>query len=333
MATIWDANNKQTNITLSGGSLTATAGNTSSSAGVRATRVITGPTYLEYAIGSLTGGTLLLGLAAYSWAFASLQLGADNSSLSYQSSGVVRINGITLSTIQGFAATNTVQMFYSPRLEQVWFNVNNGNWNNSVSNVPSDNPATAVGGISTATLLTGGGGPLFPAMSSTGAAGNTNALTAHFSSSGWTYSAPTGGASVDACGGVGKAPIYASGTPDYVGAATQNPVTTTAQKSPFNIVTGGSYSQGANTPNLATKVWSPAATATHVSGTVTENGLPVAKIVRIYDHNTGDFLGETTSSAVDGTYSIPALGRTNVVALAFDLPNFDAIVWDEVTPV
>jgi hypothetical protein len=330
VATLWDTNQKTASITLSGGSLTATASNTSGSAGVRSTRVVTGPTYMEFAIGSLTGGTLLLGLADYSWAFSTNNLGATADSLSYQSSGAVKINATTLSTIQTFAATNTVQMFYSPRLEQVWFNVNNGNWNNSASNVPSDNPALAVGGISTATL---NASALFAAFSSAGAAGNTNALTAHFSSSGWTYSAPSGGASIDACGGVGRAPAYASGTPDYVGAANQQPVTTTAQKSPFNIVTGGSYSLGANTPNLATRLWSPAATATHISGTVTENGLAVAKIVRIYDHNTGDFLGETTSSAVDGSYSIPALGHTNVVALAFDLPNYDAIVWDGVTPV
>ena len=332
MATTWDANNKSASIALSGSNLIATASNTSGQAGVRATRVVTGPTYGEYTIGSLTGGTLFIGLADYSWTFSATALGADTHGLSYQSSGVVRINGTTLSTIQTFAATNVVQYFYSPKLEQIWFNVNNGNWNNNAANVPSDNPATAVGGISTSTLATGGGGPLFPAMSSSGAASNSNAVTAAFSSSGWSFSAPSGGASVDVVGVAATDNQFANNKPQLDGPVRQDPVTTTAQRDPWGTAVGGWYGISKNTPNTAIKVWSPAATATHVSGFVYENGLPVKKIVRLYDHNTGDFLGETTSAA-DGSYSIPGLGRTNVVAIAFDPTTFNAICWDQVTPV
>ena len=333
MATTWDPNNKSASIALSGGNLIATASNTSGSASVRATRVVTGPTYLEYTIGSLTGDTLLVGMVDYSFNLSSTALGADTHGLSYQSSGAVKINGTTLSTIQTFAASNVVQMFFSPKLQQVWFNVNNSaNWNNSSSNVPSDVYGTAVGGISTATLATGGGGPLFPAMSSTGAASNTNAVTAAFSSAGWTYSAPSGGASVDAVGVAATDNQFANNKPQLDGPVRHDTVTTNVQRMFYGTAAGAWFSFSANTPNTWVKFWSPAATATHVSGFVYENGLPVKKIVRLYDHNTGDFLGETTSAA-DGSYSIPGLGRTNVVAIAFDPTTFNAICWDQVTPV
>jgi len=329
-ATTWDPNNKNSAIALSGGNLTATASNTSSQAGVRATRVLTGPTYLEYTIGSLTGGTLFVGMCTYGWGFSTTALGADTQGLSYQSSGVVRVNNSTLSTIQTFAATNVVRMAVSLRLQQVWFNVGNGNWNNNASNVPSDNPAVAVGGISYATMAAFN---LLPAMSSAGAAGNTNAVTAAFSSSGWGFSAPSGFASPDTCGASGFAVDLPSSTAPYSGPARQDPFSGTYQKKmTLPVAAGAWYGISNNTPNTAVKIWSPAAAATHVSGFVYENGLPVKKIVRLYDHTDGTFLGETTSAA-DGSYSIPGIGRTNVVAIAFDPTTFNAICWDQVTPV
>ena len=77
MATTWDPNNKSASIALSGGNLIATASNTSGSASVRATRVVPGPTSLEYTIGSLPGGTLLVGMVDYSFNLSSTALGAE----------------------------------------------------------------------------------------------------------------------------------------------------------------------------------------------------------------------------------------------------------------
>ena len=77
----------------------------------------------------------------------------------------------------------------------------------------------------------------------------------------------------------------------------------------------------------------PAAAATHVSGIVTANGSPVSTRLRAYDHNTGEMLGETTSSAIDGSYSIPSLGRTSVMVVAIDAPTYNSLSYDTVLPL
>jgi hypothetical protein len=334
VATTWDPNNTTAGCALSGGNLTATCTNTSSVCGTRATRIITGPTYFELKPTSLTGGTLGIGVATFTWISNFSQLGTSTNNLGYFASGAIKFNGSTVQTIQTFAVNNIVQFAFSLRLQQYWINVNNGNWNNNGAAVVSDDPAVAAGGFSFP-AFTGNSLQLLPAFDSLGAASNTNAVTAQFSSGSWTYSAPSGFASIDAVGtSGGRAVDLPSSTAPYSGAARQDPFSGSYRfKTMLSAAAGAWYGISKNTPNTAVKIWSPAATATHVSGTVTESGVPVAKIVRIYDHNTGDFLGETTSSAVDGSYSIPGLGRSNVVAIAFDLPSYDALVWDGVAPV
>ena len=43
-------------------------------------------------------------------------------------------------------------------------------------------------------------------------------------------------------------------------------------------------------------------------------------------------LAQVTSSAIDGSYTLPSLGRTKVFAVAFDDPTYNAVVYDGLVP-
>jgi hypothetical protein len=202
--------------------------------------------------------------------------------------------------------------------------VDGGNWNNDV--IGNQNPVGNVGGIDFSSMAFDTLLPVFGASTTTGAG------TANFTGS-FAHTAPTGYISVDTSSALGHAAELTSSTPPHDGPARQDPVTVNAQKTGFGTGAGGWYGISKNTPSTAVKQWSPAATATHVSGTITANGSPVSTKVRAYDHNTGEFLGETLSSAGDGSFSIPALGRASVVVVAMDAPNYNAMVFDTVTPL
>lgn len=302
-ATTWDPNNKAAGITLSSGNLVALAAS-GTNPGVFATRPITGKSYGEHTVTTIPGN-FALGFANRSWNDASTTiLGGDANGLAFRQDGTVKLNNANLTTIQTYAVGNVVQFAIDPFAALVWFNVNNGSWNNS----GAANPATGVGGIDYSSMSYGS---LLPAF---GAVTTTSKVTTVFSSGGWTYPAPSGFSSVDAVGASGVAADLLSATAPYLGAARQDPLTGSFQRVSINQAGWG--------PNGST----------NVSGTVTESGSPVAKIVRIYDRASGKFLGQTTSSAIDGTYSIPAFGHAPVVAVAFDDPTYNALVFDEVIP-
>jgi len=249
-------------------------------------------------------------------------LGADANAVGYRgSTGVVALNGSTLSTIQTHTLGDVVQVAADLGMQLVWFNVNNGNWNNNAAN----SPASGTGGISFSTMTWG---ELLPAV---GLSIGVQA-TGRFTSGSQSFAAPSGFSALDSATVTTTPAELCSASPTHDGPARQDPVTTTAQRDPWATAAGAWYGISNNTPNTAVKIWSSAATATHVSGFVYENGVGVKKTVRLYDHTDGTFLGETTSAA-DGSYSIPALGRTNVLAVAFDPTTFNAICWDQVTPV
>ena len=72
-----------------------------------------------------------------------------------------------------------------------------------------------------------------------------------------------------------------------------------------------------------------------VSGIITENGSPVARTVRAYDRDTGAFIAGTTSSAVDGSYSIDTGTATEVFVIAFDDDAgtvYNAVILDKIIP-
>lgn len=188
MATVFTALRKSSTATLSGGNLTVTVA--TSTAAAAADRIISGPTYGEYTIGASLTGTIAVGFCNGEFAFTTTLLGANLNSLGYDQAGAVKINNVTLSTIQTFAATDRIGWAINPATQLVWFRKNNGNWNNDV--IANQDPAAGLGGISTATLQKG---VIIPAVSATAVVPN-QAITAKFSTP-FTDTAPTGFVTVD----------------------------------------------------------------------------------------------------------------------------------------
>lgn len=76
----------------------------------------------------------------------------------------------------------------------------------------------------------------------------------------------------------------------------------------------------------------------YVSGTVKQDSTLVARLVRVYNRSTGELLGSTTSSAIDGSFHCPVGPFTGqVFVIAFDdtgtAPDYNAAVCDLVTPL
>lgn len=72
-----------------------------------------------------------------------------------------------------------------------------------------------------------------------------------------------------------------------------------------------------------------------ISGTVLETGNPVARIVRAYRRSDGIFLAQTTSLALDGSFSFSSLpNSTECFIVAFDdtgsVPDYNALIFDRI---
>jgi hypothetical protein len=240
-ATTWDDTLKSAaGMTLSGGSLTATA---TAAASVGATQNCTGPTYFQVTIGTAIATSQQVGMVTRRANFGTTLLGNDaNLSIGYHSGGTVRINNAVVTTIQTFAANAVVDVAYNPNAKLIWFRTNNGNWNNDV--IANQNPAGNVGGISTA----GVSGPLYPAW---GAAATGNNATAKFTS-GFTYTPPTGYITVDTrnFGALINSEVPIDETYTQLGPAIDGTVATPSVKTPWpmDIASSGggpiSYSFG-----------------------------------------------------------------------------------------
>jgi hypothetical protein len=86
------------------------------------------------------------------------------------------------------------------------------------------------------------------------------------------------------------------------------------------------------THGVASK-WFLGAILSYVSGFIREAGVAVAgRRVQAYDRDTGELIGDAKSAA-DGSYSIPAMGRTKVRIIANDPTAFNSLAIDDVTPV
>lgn len=69
-----------------------------------------------------------------------------------------------------------------------------------------------------------------------------------------------------------------------------------------------------------------------VTGTVTEGGVPVAKLVRLYDSVSGILVAQTTSDPGTGQYTFIGIGFPLVDIVAKDPPNYRAQIYDRVVP-
>lgn len=298
-ATAWDANFKSAGIALTTfGGVLLDASITSGNSNVAATRPLSGKTYFEVKAQNKPT-TVAVGLCnrAISMSSGTL-LGGDANGLGFRDNGTVLLNNSTLTTIQSYANGDTVCVAVDPAGRLIWFRTNGGNWNNS----GTADPATGAEGIDLSTMAFG---TLYPACGGVFSATPNNEWLATFTS-GFAQTPPSGFITIDTMQAVGR--------------------------SGFKTPAGAWYGISKNTPGTRTRFWSPAAAETDVSGVVTAAGSPIATRVRLYDQATGELLGETTSSAVDGSYSIPALGRAKVMAIAIDAP-FGAEIFDNITPL
>jgi hypothetical protein len=332
-ATTWDPLAKGVSVTLSGSNLIATF-NTGTPYGVAATRQITSAkTYYEL-VATTMSALVAIGLIDRSGSGTSgitfamtNELGYDIHSVALRNNGQVLCNSVALATIQSFTQGDRIQIAYDLTVNppQIYFNVNNGNWNNSGAN----NPATGVGGIALPSNFGANGSPAVPAVS---CANSTPAavITASFTT--FTYTAPTGFVSPDTVGGVGyNADTNISGSARFTadGPARQDPVTGAAFRNAFPVAAGGWYGGSRLYPQ-----WSPAAAAKTISGTVKENGAAVAgRTVRLFNKATGDFIAQTVSAPTTGAYSFQALNPALTYdVIAFD-PGYNALILDNVSGV
>lgn len=300
-ATTLNSGQKSPNITLSGGSLVATSSGTG---GVKATRPLTGKAYFEGTITTLTG-TPSIGIAAQSWTNI-FDLGSQNNTLGYLSSGAVKCNGFTIATIATYAAGNIICCAIDPLNKLAWFRVGtSGNWNNS----GTADPATGVGGIDFGTNLTLPD-TFYPAVE---ASLTGTVWTMNFSSPAGVV--PTGFAIVDTIG--------------YTKAMATTPTF------PLPGALPAAYGfRAAPMPKSQTALgYFNGTTITKVSGVTKEGGSPIAsKKVEVYDRITGELLGTTISDG-SGAWEVPCLGRPAVRVVGSDPTTYNSVVFDNVAPV
>lgn len=289
-------------------------------------RITSSLTYAEMTIGSTLTGSSRVGICGDSFP-STTRLGDDNTGLGYDAGGTVKLNNTTISTIMTYTASDRIGVAVDSMKKLIWFRKNNGNWNNDI--IGNQNPVGGVGGISFSTMSYGSlrlawGG----AISSTVAG-----VTAAFASASWTDTTPTGFVTIDTFGALAyNSSVSKNATFNFstLGAGKSATVSSSSQVSSTRAsrgtaITGAWYG--------GIRLWSPAGTATVVSGTVSEIGSPVSnKVVRVYDSATGAFLGYTVTDG-SGAYSIPALGRTKVDVVAKDPTTYQAMIYDRVTPV
>lgn len=186
--TTFDPSNHGPHIVLSNGNLTATSNTLGSSYEIARSIAShsTGKFYSEKTINAnpSTGNGLCVGITDATTSLTTY-LGSDLHSIGYFGGGSVDLNNVTITTIQSWTATNVVQEAVDLGAQLIWWNVNNGNWNNS----GTANPATGVGGISISTLTAGA---YYSAICYQTTAGNQITGNWGAASPGYTYSAPSG---------------------------------------------------------------------------------------------------------------------------------------------
>ena len=317
-ASIFDVANKGASVTLSGSNLVATV--SSGTGSVRGTNKISGLTYFEMVIGATLSGSSRVGVCNPAQDFTTL-LGVNANGVGYNADGTVKINNSNVATIATYTTNNNIGVAIDPVNKLIWFRVNGGNWNNDV--IGNQNPVGAVGGISFSSV----GANFSPAWGGSA----TASATAKFASGSWTYTAPTGYGDADTmqtAGVNGDVADRASSITQYGPAIVSTPASfgvVASPSGPRDTTLQDAYYKG-------TSPYSPAGSPTYVAGVVKEAGVAVSgKTVNLYDAETGVLLGSDVSDG-SGLFSIHALGRTNVYAVALD-PAYQAQVFDQLTPV
>ncbi len=276
--------------------------------------------------------------------------GNDSVSYGITQSGGVWYNAVQVSTVAAVASTNVVSIALDLVNNTIWFRTNAGNWNNNVVN----NPATNTGGLSIASLMAAGYG-LHPYL---GFYFNNDQSTINFGDTTFAQTAPSGFNAVNTWAlpsVITNTIANRSATFVTYGGSNTASVSGTVQKStvPQNTsaiykafygttIASGSPEQRSSFPMGDTvfsqahygayRIYSPATSLNVVSGQVREMGIPVAgRNVYLYDQATGSFIGSAVSSN-SGNFSINAMGKTSVFAVAVDEPWL-TIIYDQLVPV
>jgi hypothetical protein len=179
MSCTWNPVDKNANITLSNGNLTATAGYSAWQA-VRSTDYkSSGKLYWEVTVAVANSASYMVGIATADASLANY-IGSDAHGYSYYgSTGVKMYNGGS----SAYGDTYTLNDIIGTALDldngKIWWS-KNGVWQNSGD--PAAGTNEAYSGIT---------GDFYPAISLT----NSNALTVNFGATSFAYSAPTGFAS------------------------------------------------------------------------------------------------------------------------------------------
>lgn len=284
-----------------------TVASTAISAASEGTRWAAGALYFEMVITTLAG-TVGVGVVNISQTFGAAVLGTGVNNFIYRSSGVVICNGVTLATISPFTGGDRISVAYHPGAGLVWFKVNAGSWNND----GGANPATLTGGIAVSAFVAS---VIFPACDFS-VAGST--VTAVFAAGSFAYTPPTGFYSVEE---VGLSVVYnADIGVSPVGTPGDDP---------------GDWCARTDLPqdNQSRAISFPAGPVKVLAGEVQEDSVPVAgKLVRVYNKRTGDYVGEAITDG-SGVFSIPAQDpNLPHFVVAFDDPEYNAKVYDNVMP-
>lgn len=296
-----------------GGTTNVIATSPAIASATESTRWAVGNLYFEVDIQFLAG-TPAVGICSYWFTPSAQTIGTTIDSIAYQSNGQVRINNATIATISAFAAGDTVCLAYHPGLQLIWFRVNNGSWNND----GTANPATAVGGISTATWRAE---RAFPAVG--WSVGGTT-FRARFADADWLYANPSGFESIEE-------------TVVTVAYTVEDPADAYADPSEFPDDIGEWNVKGdLGVDNFSRTVVFPAGPVKTIAGEVREDNVGVeGRLVRLYNRRTGELVGEFRTTST-GDFVIPSADpNLPHFVVAFDddiLPDYNAKIYDNVIP-
>ncbi len=185
--TLWNSADKSANITLSGGSLTATTTSATQGAVRADTSFSSGKLYFEVQIQVLGGSAYAIGWAN-STAALGTAMGTDKNSVVFRSTvGDVFFNNASSTGPGAALALFVVGVAFDIGGKLIWFRNDLGLWNGSLT----ADPATGTGGINLSTV---NAGPYFPvfAANSSGAA-----VLANFGATDFDYPPPSGFSGLD----------------------------------------------------------------------------------------------------------------------------------------
>jgi hypothetical protein len=186
----WNASAKNGHITLSNSNLTATAdGTISNHAAVLSTKSASGSqnVYWETTAVFVDNSFQGLGIGNSSITFADGDyLGVSTHGMNYFSGGAVYVNGASVTTLAGYSTSSVIGSALSIPNNKIWFTLNGTTWNNDI--IANQNPVGNVGGLNLTTIGVGAG-PYFAGCS---VLQTTDAFTANFGATSFTYSVPTG---------------------------------------------------------------------------------------------------------------------------------------------